>query len=92
MTLALTAPFSVLYTCGLISICEVPHSSCIWPNVADEKPAVSRGKVTCPRWPRQARAQQMAEMTRLMKWSVSHLRLRDGGQNSNGPQKRSPSC
>lgn len=26
--------------CGLISIHEVPHSSCIWPNIADEKPVV----------------------------------------------------
>lgn len=38
--LAVTAPFSVLYTYGLFPVLEVPHSSCIWPDLAGEKPVV----------------------------------------------------
>lgn len=67
----MVAPFSVLCTYSLIPILvEVAHSSCIWPDVADEKPVVSRGKVTCPRWPSQLWAQRVAVMTGSMKQGV----------------------
>lgn len=41
MMVAVTAPFSVLYTYGLIlMLVEAPHRSCICPNITGETPVV----------------------------------------------------